>query len=447
MSKVIKIKQGLDIKLKGAADKVMGTAASKTYAIRPDDFHGVFSKVTVKVGDQVKAGEVIAFDKYQDKVKFCAPVSGEIVEIIRGEKRKLLEVRILADSTIAYASLVADDSSKESVISSLCNAGLWPFIKQRPYDVIANPEETPRDIFISGFNTAPLGADMDYVLHGREAGFQKGLDALSKLTGGKVFLSVHAKRTASDVLKGAKNVEMVTVDGPHPSGLAGMQINSVQPINKGERVWTVDAQAIAMMGEFFISKKAEYTKVIAVGGAQVAKPKYYRTTMGIELSALLKESEADTNEARVINGDALTGVADAADSHLRFYNNEVSVIPEGGDSPMFGWIAPNFNKLSMSRTMFSWLTPNKEYNLSTNTNGEERPFVITGTYEQVFPMDVYPMQLLKAIMVKDIEQMENLGIYEVIPEDFALCEFVDPSKINMQQVVREGLDLAHSELG
>lgn len=446
MSKHVKISKGLDIKLKGVADKVYGTFSSETYALKPTDFPGLTPKLTVKVGDEVKAGTPIFYDKYNEKVKFVAPVSGEVVAVNRGEKRRILEVVILADKEIKYESYAPKSGTREEVIDSICEAGLWPLFKQRPYDVVPDPQVTPKAIHISAFNSAPLAADLDFCLHGREQEFQAGLNVLSKLSDGKVHLNVHSSKTTSDVFKGANGVEKNTISGPHPSGLAGIQINNIDPVNKGETVWTINPQSVAIIGKFFNEKKVDLSVVIAMAGSMVAKPKYYKTHMGVSVKGLIKDN-LNPGNTRIISGDVLSGERVYEEGYLGFYHNTLSIIPEGGDSPFMGWLTPNLHKLSVSRTFFSWLTPGKEYDLNTNQNGEERPFVVSGQYEKVFPMDIYPVQLLKSIIINDIEAMENLGIYEIAPEDFGLCEFVCSSKISLQDIVRKGLDTAQKELG
>lgn len=447
MSNHIKIKKGLDIKLQGAADKVMGTASAKTYSVKPTDFHGVTPKLVVRVGDEVKAGSPIFFDKYNPVVQYTSPVSGEVVEINRGAKRKLLEIKILADSNMTYESYSPKMGTREEVIESLTASGLWACVKTRPYDLIANPEDKPKTIVVSAFDSAPLGVDMDYVLQGREDDFQTGLDALAKLTDGLVNLNVHAEMTTSKVFTGAKNVTINTFAGPHPSGLPGVQINKLSPINKGERVWVVDAQHVAIIGSFLKTGKVDMTKVVAAAGSMLERPRYYRILSGANITEMMQDAGLSSEPARVISGNVLTGEAVGQHGVLGFYHNQVTAIPEGGESPFMGWVVPNLHKFSFYRNYFSWLTPSKKYDLNTNENGEWRPFVLTGNYDKVFPMDIMPLQLLKAMTVGDIELMENLGIYEIAPEDFALCEFICPSKSKIQELVRETLDMAHEELG
>jgi Na+-transporting NADH:ubiquinone oxidoreductase subunit A len=448
MSKVYKVTKGLDIKLEGVADKVYESATPETYALKPTDFHGIFPKLIHREGDEVKAGTPILYDKYNEHARFASPVSGEIVEVKRGAKRKMLEVKILADKELKYEKGDPKDGSREEVIETMSNAGLWPFLKQRPYDVIADAEVTPKSIHISAFDTAPLGADLDFCLHGREKDFQRGLDVLSKLTDGKVHLNVHRIKTTSEVFRNAKGVQINEFEGKHPSGLVGVQINKVDPINKGENVWTIDAQRVAVIGRYFNEGIYDASIIVSLGGSRVEKPRYYKTLMGASIKDMVKDNLTESaDDLRFISGNPLVGDAIEKDGFIGYYHNSICVLPEG-DSPQFlGWIAPNFDKFSMSRTFFSWMQGGKRYDLNTNTNGEERAFVVTGQYDKVMPMDILPQQLIKSIIVEDVEQMELLGIYEVIPEDFAICEYVCTSKQDLQQIVRKGLDIAKEELG
>lgn len=446
MSKTVKIRKGADLNLVGTADKVSASVSSKTFVVKPTDFHNVTPKLLVKVGHEVKAGTPLFFDKYSDRVKFSSPVSGEVIEINRGEKRKLLEIKILADQEIKYAEATPKTGSREEVVQTLCDNGLWPFIKQRPYDVIARPEDTPKAIHVSAFDTNPLAADKDFVLHGREADFQNGLDVLAKLTDGKVHLNVHASKTTSDVFLKAKNVEINTFYGPHPSGNVGVQVHHVDPVNKGEKVWVVSPEGVAQIGKFFATGQYDASRVVALAGSMVEKPKYFKTLQGAEVGSIL-ERNLKAGDTRVVSGSVLTGEQIQADGYLGFYDSTITVIPEGKDPQFLGWIAPNFNKFSFSRTFFSWLMPGKQYNLNTNTNGEPRALVVTGQYEHVFPMEIYPQYLIKAMITEDIEKMEGLGVFEVAPEDFALAEFSCTSKMPLQDIVRESLDLMQKEVG
>jgi Na+-transporting NADH:ubiquinone oxidoreductase subunit A len=328
----------------------------------------------------------------------------------------------------------------------LLKSGCWPFIKQRPYDIIANPNATPKAIFISAYVTSPMAADLDYSLKGKEKEVQAAITALGKLTPGKVHVSVG--KGGQSIFSNMEGAEIHKVSGPHPAGLVGTQINKIDPINKGEVVWTITPQDLVIIGELLLTGRFNPERVVALVGSSVKAPKYYTTKIGSEISTFLYASGVNTENFRLINGDVLTGSKTKPDGYLGFYNNTVTAIPEGDDYEFFGWNKPVFNKISSTRALtFSWLQPNKKYKLDTNTNGEHRAFVVTGLYEEVFPMDIYPLQLLKACMVKDLDEMEQLGLYEVAPEDFSLTEFICISKQPHQQIIREGLDLLYKEIG
>lgn len=450
MSKDIRIKKGLNINLIGAAEQTTSKAVlSNVYALNLDDFHGITPKMLLKQGAEVKAGEPLFFNKNREEMLFVSPVSGELVEIVRGARRKILTLKILADKTQEYVTHKTVDVGKsdaESIRSFLLQSGGWPFIKQRPYDIIANPEATPKAIFISGYTTAPLAADANYVLNGKEAELQAAITALSKLTPGKVHVSVGSG--SNSPLEKLDGITLHKVSGPHPAGLVGTQMNKIDPINKGEVAWTIAPQDLVILGELFLTGKFNAERTIALGGSIVKAPKYYTTKIGAEISTFLYASGVNEDKFRLINGDVLTGSKTHPEGYLGFYNNTVTAIPEGDDYEFFGWNKPIFNKISSTRALtFSWMQPNKKYDLDTNTNGEHRAFVVTGRYEDVFPLDIYPLQLLKACMVKDLDEMEQLGLYEVAPEDFSLTEFICISKQPHQQIIREGLDLLHQEIG
>ncbi|MEL6976240.1 MAG: Na(+)-translocating NADH-quinone reductase subunit A [Bacteroidota bacterium] len=449
MPKDIRIKKGLNINLVGAAEKTTSKAvSSNVYAINLNDFHGITPKMLVKQGGEVKVGEPLFFNKEQENMLFVAPVSGELVEIVRGARRKILTLKILADKTQEYVQHKVFDvkeADAETVREFFLKSGLWAFIKQRPYDIIANPDATPKAIFVSGLSTAPLAADTDYVLQGKEAELQAAVDALSALTPGKIHVSVGSN---SSPLAQLSNVSVHSVSGPHPAGLVGTQINKIDPVNKGEVVWTINPQDLVIMGETLLTGKFNAERIIALGGSVVKSPKYYTTKIGAEISTFLYAAGVNKEKFRLINGDVLTGSKTHPEGHLGYFNNAVTAIPEGDDYEFFGWNKPVFNKISSTRALtFSWLNPKKKYDLDTNTNGEHRAFVVTGKYETVFPLDIYPLQLLKACMVKDLDEMEQLGLYEVAPEDFALTEFICISKQPHQQIIREGLDLLYQEIG
>ncbi|APQ16526.1 Na(+)-translocating NADH-quinone reductase subunit A [Maribacter hydrothermalis] len=449
MSKDIRIKKGLNINLVGAAEQTTSKAVlSNVYAIQLSDFHGITPKMMVKQGEQVKAGEPLFYNKNIEDMLFVSPVSGELIEIERGARRRILTLKILADKTqevLEGSVLNVEKSSKGELKAALLKSGCWPFIRQRPYDVIADPETTPKSIFISGYSSAPLQADLDYVLQGKERELQAAVTALGKLTPGKVHVSVGSGNSPLSSMNG---VELHNVSGPHPAGLVGTQINKLDPINKGELVWTVTPQDLIIIGEYLITGKFNAERMVALAGSSVKAPKYYSTKIGAEISTFLYASGVKEENIRVINGDVLTGSKSKPAGFLGYYNNTVTVIPEGNDYELFGWNKPVFNKISATRALtFSWMQPNKKYDLNTNTNGEHRAFVVTGQYEKVFPMDIFPMQLLKACMVKDLDEMEQLGLYEVAPEDFSLTEFICISKQPHQKIIREGLDLLQKEIG
>jgi Na+-transporting NADH:ubiquinone oxidoreductase subunit A len=450
MSNDIRIKKGLDIKLKGEAEKTLEKAISSNfYTLRPQDFHGVTPKLISKVGAKVKAGEPVFYDKSNESVKFVSPVSGEIIEIARGEKRKILSVKIQSDSEQAYqdfGKFNLDAATPEAVKAHLLGSGCWPFIMQRPYDVIANPEKAPKAIFISGYASSPLSADLDFTLKGKEAELQAAVSALAKLTEGKVHVSIG---TSTSPLAGLKGVTIHKVSGPHPSGNVGTLINKIDPVNKGEVVWTVSAQDLVIIGELLLTGKFNAERVIALVGSSVEKPRYFSTIIGSEIATIIYDKGiSEGAHVRVICGNVLSGKQISPAGNLDYYSNVVTVIPEGDDYEFFGWNKPVFDKVSTSRALtFSWLSPNKKYDLNTNTNGEHRAFVVTGNYEEVFPLDIFPMQILKACMYKDLDEMEALGMYEVAPEDFALTEFVCVSKQPHQKIIREGLDLMLKEIG
>lgn len=448
MSDIIKIKRGLDIKLAGKATRELSTVVISEYALKPTDFIGVYPKMFVKVGDKVKAGTPVFYDKNRENIQFTSPVSGTIKDIIRGEKRVLLDIIIESDGQNASEDFGTESIAsltKESVSSKLLKSGAWAFIKQRPYGIIANPNDTPKAIFISAFDSAPLAPDMDFVVEGKNAEFQAGIDALAKLCPGKIHLNIKANQTKSPVFLNAKNVTINTFDGPHPAGNIGVQINKISPINKGDIYWTVDPQDLIIIGRLFLTGKYNAEKIIALAGSQVKKPCYYKVLVGANIENIVKGTIVE-GENRFISGNVLTGNKIDSNGYLSFYHNMLTVIPEGKYHSFFGWLFPRANKHTFHKTGYSWLMPNKEYVSDTNMNGGERAFVMTGEMDKVFPMDILPMQLLKAIIVGDIDQMEQLGIYEVDEEDFALCEYISTSKIEMQSIVRQGLDLIRKEM-
>ncbi|QXP68865.1 Na(+)-translocating NADH-quinone reductase subunit A [Polaribacter sp. R2A056_3_33] len=449
MSKDIRIKKGLDIKLIGAAEKTTKEVSlSSIYAVKPEDFHGITPKLVAKEGAEVKAGEVLFYSKSDERILFPSPVSGKVVEVIRGARRKVLAVKISADTTQEYKDFGAKDAAKmsaEEVKNHLFASGCWPFVKQRPFDVVANPNQAPKAIFVSGYASAPLAADLDFTLAGKEAELQAAITAVSKLTEGKVHVSVGAN--SNSPLANIKGIELHKVSGPHPSGNVSTLIANIDPINKGEVVWVVTPQDLIVIGELLLTGKYNATRTVALTGSKFSNPQYVTAIAGATIADVTAGNLVNDN-TRIISGNVLSGKQVKEADSLGYYDNQITAIPEGDDYELFGWNKPVFNKVSTSRALtFSWLTPKKKYDLNTNTNGEHRAFVVTGSYENVFPLDIYPMQLLKACMYKDLDEMEALGGYEVAPEDFALTEFICVSKQPHQKIIREGLDLMREELG
>ena len=450
MSKIIKLRKGLDVNLRGRAEKMtVQLPLASEYAVSPLDFAGVTPKLLVKAGDKVKAGTPLFFNKYDERVLFTSPVSGTVTAVNRGEKRLVLNVTVAADAKQTYEEFELPDLAKadrEEIVSLLLKSGLWPLIIQRPYGIIANPSDKPKAIFVSAFDSAPLAPDYNYILASEKQNLQKGFAVLGRLTDGKVHLSVRAN--SGDDFSVLKGVELHEFAGKHPAGNVGVQINHIDPVNKGERVWTVNIQAVAIIGRLFNEGHVDMSKTIAVVGSEVMRAQYVRIIGGAPVSSILKgniQPQAEGQSVRIISGNVLSGVRSSMEGFINFYADMLSVIPEGNHHELLGWIMPRFGKFSVSKTYFSWLFPGKVYNLDTNLNGGERPFVVTGLYEKYLPMDIYPTYLLKAILAEDIDKMESLGIYEVIEEDLALCEFVDPSKIEMQQILRKGINLMIKE--
>ena len=448
MANVIKLRKGLDVNLKGkAAKEQFQVKKPGVYALMPDDFTGVKPKVVVKENDVVKVGDALFVDKNHPEVKFVSPVSGKVTMVERGDRRKVLSVRVEADAEQQYVDFGKKSVAQmtaDQVKETLLEAGLFAFLKQRPYDVVPDPAVAPKAIFVSGFNSMPLAADFEYVLQEREADFQTGLDVLAKMA--KTYLGVSAKQSAT-ALTAAKNVTVNVFDGPAPAGNVGVQVNHVDPVNKGETVWTLGAEEVIFVGHLFNTGKLDFTRVIAFAGSEVKKPAYCQMTVGQQLSTLVENRVAEGRTLRIVNGNVMTGVKTTKDGFLAAHATEVNVIPEGDDvHEMLGWIMPRFNDYSNSRAYCSWLSGKKEYALDARVKGGERHMIMSGEYDRVFPMDIFPEQLVKAIITGDIDRMEALGIYEVAPEDFALCEFVDSSKLEVQRIVREGLDMLRKEM-
>ncbi|MCB0612315.1 MAG: Na(+)-translocating NADH-quinone reductase subunit A [Phaeodactylibacter sp.] len=446
------LRRGHDINLEGEAEKTVDkTVVAKTFAVQPTNFTGIspIPKLEVEVGDEVKAGDHLFYDKKRPEVKYAAPVSGEVIAINRGAKRSISEVVILADKEIKYRQLDAfelDTGSREDLVNYLLDVGVWPLIRQRPYDIVAEPDAVPRDIFISTFDTAPLGPNLNFIIEGQEAAFQKGLDVLNKLTDGKVYLGLdgRGKEEPHAAFTEAKGVETHYFHGKHPAGNVGIQIHHTKPIGSGDKVWVLGVQDVATIGKVFTEKRFNAERVVALAGAELKQPKYVRTYIGANVGDLVKDNLAN-DHIRLISGDVLSGKKKVAEGFLDIFDDQLTVVLEGDDYELFGWLIPSLNTPSISPTLPSALFPKMKKRAETNTHGEKRAFVVTGSYESVLPMDVYPQELMKSILIGDFEKVEGLGIYELSEEDVALCEFVCVSKQPVQQILRQGLDMMREQ--
>jgi Na+-transporting NADH:ubiquinone oxidoreductase subunit A len=449
MSSSIKLKKGLNIRIGGIAEKnLVPDVQSTLYGVKPVDFPGLTPKLDVKPGDKVLAGSPLFHDKLHPEIKFVSPVSGNVLRVTRGDRRKLLEVVVerKGDEFISFAKGDPSVMSREKIQSLLLESGLWPAVRQRPYHIIARPADVPKSIFISGFDSSPLAPDYNFIIDNSSSDFfRSGINALRRLTDGKINLVLNGRENASDTLKNIAGVDISYFSGPHPAGNVGVHIHHLDPINKGDIVWVVNLQDVLAIGRLFEEGKYLHERIVALTGSEVIKAQYYRVRSGASIAGMVKDNIKEGN-LRFISGNVLTGLRIEPDGHIGYYDSQISVIPEGNYYEFFGWIKPGIDKYSFSKTFLSSLLPRKSYNLDTNLHGGERAFVMTGLYEKVVPMDIYPMQLLKAILAEDIDLMENLGIYEIAEEDLALCEFICPSKIEIQSIVRKGLDLMVKEM-
>ena len=442
---LIKLSKGLDIHLQGKAEeKKIQLKSNGKYALVPDDFEGVTPKVVVKEGDKVKAGDALFVNKQFPQVKFASPVSGTVREVVRGERRKVLCIKVDADAQQEYVDFGKRDVNSlngELVINALLEAGLFGYINQLPYAVSTNPETKPKAIFVSALRDKPLAADFEYEVKGQEADFQTGLTALSKIA--KTYLGVGA----DSALKGMNDAEVYVFDGKCPAGNVGVQVNHIDPVNKGEVVWTIgDPTVVLFIGRLFNTGKVNLTRTVALCGSEITNPAYVDMLVGEELSTLLSNSYDASKNVRIINGNVLTGKPTTKEGFLGAHTSEITVIPEGNDADeMLGWILPRFKQFSVNRSYFSWLCGKKQYALDARIKGGERHMIMSGEYDKVLPMDIYGEYLIKAIISGDIDRQEALGIYEVAPEDFALAEFVDSSKLELQRIVREGLNILRKE--
>jgi Na+-transporting NADH:ubiquinone oxidoreductase subunit A len=449
MSKVVKLRRGFDIRIKGAAEKILAEAAIPVkYGVKPVDFPGLIPKLDVKPGEKVKAGSPLFHDKNNPAILFTSPVSGTVLSVERGERRRVLEVTVAmeGDDRVNFGKADPLALSRDKIKEILLASGLWPAIRQRPYNVVASPSDVPKSIFISGFDSAPMAPDYNFIMRNTPFSFlQTGISAISRLTGGKVHLIVNGKDESSSVFSGLKGVEITGFTGPHPAGNPGVHIHHLDPLNKGERVWVVNLQDIIATGRLFIEGVYYPERIIALAGSEVIKPRYYRMLSGASVASVATGNIKEGN-VRYISGNILTGTKISPEGFLGYYDSQVTVIPEGNHHEFLGWASPGFDKFSFYRVFLSTFSRAGKYRLDTNLHGGERAFVVTGQYEQVVPMDIYPMQLLKAIIARDIDGMENLGIYEVAEEDFALCEFICPSKIEIQSIIRDGIEFMMKEM-
>ena len=447
MSKDISIKSGANLALTGVASKEIETAKhSSTFAIYPDDFFSLIPRMMVKEGDRLKVGTPIFHDKNDEKIIIVSPVSGIVKSIDRGDKRKILKVVIDKDGDDKIKHEINQNLTKEKIISLLLESGSWSYIRQRPYNIIARTDKMPKAIFVSTHSTAPYDVDYDFIIKERLDDFQNGVNVMSKIISKPITLTTSANKES--IFLNQKNLEIINIKGKHPSGNVSFQINRINPINMGESVWVINPEDMANIGSFFRTGNFNPTRTIAVSGASVKNPKYYKTQIGSKISSIINDSDINNFKGnRYINGDPLTGSKVDFDGYIGYYNNIFSVIEEGNYYRMFGWLPFKDNHVpSFSRTSFSWLLSKKK-KFNTNLNGEERAIVVTGEMEKFFPMDIYPMQLLKACMMQDIEKMELLGIYEVIPEDFGLIDYSNTSKIEAQEIIKDGIQLMLKEVG
>ena len=449
MTNVVKIRKGLDIHLKGKAstEKQVEVISSGEYALVPSSFVGLKPKVVVKEGDHVLAGDPLFVDKLSQEVRCASPVSGTVEQILRGERRKVLYVKVKADHEQSFHDYGKHDVASldgNAVKSLLLESGLFAYINQLPYAVVASPASSPKAIFVSALRDMPLAADFEVELKGNEAAFQTGLTALSKMA--PVSLGIGAAQQSA-ALTQAKDVEITVFDGPCPAGNVGVQVNHLNPVNRGEVVWTVDPSAVIFIGRLMLTGKVDLHRVIAIAGSQVKEPAYANVLVGTKLADILKDRLAADQHVRILNGNPLTGEKCSLEDYLGAHTSEVTVIPEGDDrDEMLGWIAPRTKDFSVSHSYFSWLQgKHHEYDLDARVKGGERHMIMSGEYDKVLPMDIYGEYLIKALISGDIDRQEQLGIYEVSPEDFALAEFVDSSKLPLQKIVRQGLDILRKE--
>lgn len=447
----VALKQGHNILLEGKATGKIVAGNAKTFAVQPTNFRGMspIPKVEVEVGNTVKAGDHLFYDKRYPEIKYVSPVSGEVIAVNRGERRSIANVVILADTQQQYRSLNApnpDTCTREDLVAFLLDSGAWTLIRQRPFDVIASTTEVPENIFVSTFDTAPLAPDLNLVVEGRGAAFQRGLDVLGKLTKGRVWLGLDAngENPPSSIFTGATGVGKCWFSGKHPAGNVGVQIHHIAPITTKSIVWTLSVQDVITFGALFTEGRFNAERVVALAGAELKSPKYVRTYIGASIGQLLEGNLAN-DHVRIISGDVLSGSKISHDGFLNYYDDQITVVTEGDFHEMFGWLLPDLATPSVSKALPTALFQDSVFRANTNTHGEKRAFVVTGQYEEMLPMDIYPQHLMKAIVTNDYEKMEGLGIHELIEEDVALCEFACTSKQPLQQILREGLNMVNEQ--
>ncbi len=451
MSKNIVLKKGLNIPIAGEAElRVSKAIAPGIVAVCPTDFKGLLPRLLVKEGDSVLCGSPVIADKKNPDILLASPVSGTVKELVRGDKRKLLAVLIEADDEqkcVDFGKKDVDGLDADAVRSAILQAGLWPWLVQRPYGILANPLETPRDIFVSAFNSAPLAADSEFCYDSEAKAIQAGVSALAKLSAGKVHLSLEAGREHSPLAR-LQNAEIHFFKGKHPAGNVGVQIANIKPIQKGEIVWTVSLAGLAAIGKLFVKGRYDVSRKVAVCGPMAIEPSYIQTVPGMPMKTLAPFYGNLPEGIRFISGDVLSGRNAGEAGYLGFFDDQITLIREGVDKELLGWARPlRCKQYSRDHSYFSWLTPWRKYEMDTNLHGGPRAFLMNdGYYSKVLPMDIYPVYLAKACLASDIDKMERFGIYEVLPEDLATCEFIDPSKNNIQDIIAQGIDLMLKEM-
>ena len=435
---IIKLKKGYNLNLKGGITdaSIVDAPLAQSYAIVPDDFSGIVPRLEKKEGEHVAAGEAVYHDKANEAIKVCSPVCGTVKEVRRGERRKIEAIIIEPDGGNDCAAIDTSDAK-----SALLNSGLWALLRQRPYDVVPSPDVTPRDIFVTCFDSAPLAPSLSVFTQGKQEFIAKGVAALSKLTAGKVYLGC----SPDNVIESDNTV---VFHGPHPAGNAGIQAANIKPVNKGEVIWTTDIVTVIRLGQLLTTGTVDYTTVVALTGENVSKPQLVECTMGAPISSIVGGNIADTANTRIISGNVLTGIPVDLDSYLRAPYRQITAIPNISCPDEFmGWASVSPKKFSIYRSFTSWLLGgSKPQSFDAKINGGERAIVMAGEYDRMIPMDIYAEFLIKAIITFDIEKMEQLGIYEVAPEDFALAEYADTSKLELQRIVRDGLNRLHAEM-